>query len=76
MISSNLVFSQWDRIFKDPMTTAAAINRVVHHATILEMTGPSIRNEEAAQRNNDPQSPSTEKAVEPSESKSAKRKGS
>lgn len=51
MITSNLVFSQWDRIFKDPMTTAAAIDRVVHHSIILELTGPSIRNEEAAQRN-------------------------
>ena len=51
MITSNLVFSQWDRIFKDPMTTAAAIDRVVHHSIILEMTGPSIRNEEAAERN-------------------------
>lgn len=50
MISSNLVFSQWDRIFKDPMTTAAAIDRIVHHAIILEMTGPSIRSEEAAGR--------------------------
>ena len=36
MISSNLVFSQWDQIFKDPMTTMAAIDRVVHHAIILE----------------------------------------
>lgn len=51
MITSNLVFSQWDRIFKDPMTTAAAIDRVVHHAIILELTGPSIRNEEAIHRN-------------------------
>jgi len=51
MITSNLVFSQWDRIFKDPMTTAAAIDRVVHHAIILDMTGPSIRNEEAIKRN-------------------------
>jgi len=51
MISSNLVFSQWDRIFKDPMTTAAAIDRVVHHAIILELTGPSIRGEEAGERN-------------------------
>lgn len=48
MISSNLVFSQWDRIFKDPMTTAAAIDRLVHHATIIEMTGKSIRAEDAA----------------------------
>jgi DNA replication protein DnaC len=53
MITSNLVFSQWDRIFKDPMTTAAAIDRVVHHAIILDMTGPSIRNEVAVKRNKD-----------------------
>jgi len=51
MITSNLVFSQWDRIFKDPMTTAAAIDRVIHHAIILELTGKSIRNEEAQKRN-------------------------
>ena len=50
LITSNLVFSQWDRIFKDPMTTAAAIDRVVHHAQILEMTGGSIRDEEAKSR--------------------------
>lgn len=37
MITSNLVFSQWDQIFKDPMTTAAAIDRVVHHSVILEI---------------------------------------
>jgi DNA replication protein DnaC len=36
MITSNLVFSQWDQIFKDPMTTAAAIDRVVHHSIIVE----------------------------------------
>lgn len=47
MLTSNLVFSQWDRIFKDPMTTAAAIDRVVHHAIILELTGPSYRAEAA-----------------------------
>ncbi len=50
IITSNLMFSEWDRIFKDPMTTAAAIDRLVHHAVILEMTGPSIRNEEAKKR--------------------------
>jgi len=47
ILTSNLVFSEWDRIFKDPMTTAAAIDRLVHHATILEMTGKSLRAEEA-----------------------------
>ncbi len=48
MITSNLVFSQWDKIFKDPMTTAAAIDRVVHHATILEINGSSYRNDVAS----------------------------
>jgi len=43
IITSNLVFSQWDQIFKDPMTTMAAIDRLVHHATILEFTGDSHR---------------------------------
>ena len=41
LISSNLVFSQWDKIFKDSMTTAAAIDRMVHHCVILELTGQS-----------------------------------
>jgi DNA replication protein DnaC len=52
MITSNLVFSQWDKIFKDTMTTAAAIDRVVHHSTILELTSKkSYRGEEAEKRN-------------------------
>jgi IstB-like ATP binding protein len=38
---TNLVFSKWDQIFKDPMTTAAAIDRVVHHAVVLEFLGRS-----------------------------------
>lgn len=43
VITSNLVFSEWDRIFKNPMTTAAAIDRLVHHAVILEFDVPSYR---------------------------------
>jgi DNA replication protein DnaC len=50
LITSNLVFSEWDRIFKDPMTTACAIDRLVHHATILELTGTSYREEAAKLR--------------------------
>jgi len=50
MITSNLVFSEWDKIFKNPMTTACAIDRIVHHSIILELVGPSIRNEEALAR--------------------------
>ncbi len=43
LLTSNLVFSQWESIFKDPMTTAAAIDRVVHHSVILELNMPSYR---------------------------------
>jgi DNA replication protein DnaC len=50
IITSNLVFSQWERIFKDPMTTAAAIDRIIHHCIILELNGPSFRAEAAKAR--------------------------
>ena len=55
MITSNLVFSKWDQIFKDPLTTAAAIDRVVHHSIIIEFGKEvsSLRAEEAARRNRD-----------------------
>jgi DNA replication protein DnaC len=43
LISSNLIFSKWDQIFKDPMTTMAAVDRLVHHAIILEFNGESMR---------------------------------
>lgn len=50
IITSNLVFSQWDQIFKDPMTTAAAIDRVVHHSVIVEFGKevPSHRAQQAS----------------------------
>ena len=53
VITSNLVFSKWDQIFKDPLTTAAAIDRVVHHSLIIEFGREmkSVRAEEAARRN-------------------------
>lgn len=47
MITSNLPFSKWEAIFKDPMTTAAAIDRLVHHSVILELNVPSYRVEQA-----------------------------
>ena len=52
MIASNLPFSKWEVIFKDPMTTAAAIDRLVHHSVILEMNIPSYRMEEAKKGEN------------------------
>ncbi len=50
MITSNLAFSQWDKIFKDPMTTVAAIDRAVHHSVILELNISSYRMEQAQKR--------------------------
>ena len=49
-ITSNLVFSEWERIFANPMATAAAIDRVVHHSVILEFDVPSYRTNAAQQR--------------------------
>ncbi len=49
LLTSNLPFSQWEAIFKDPMTTAAAIDRLVHHSVILELNLPSYRMEAAKQ---------------------------
>lgn len=43
MITSNLPFSRWEAIFKDPMTTAAAIDRLVHHSVIVELNITSYR---------------------------------
>ena len=47
LLTSNLPFSKWEGIFKDPMTTAAAIDRLVHHSIILELNIPSYRVEQA-----------------------------
>jgi DNA replication protein DnaC len=47
LLTSNLPFSKWEQIFKDPMTTAAAIDRLVHHSVIVELNIPSYRLEEA-----------------------------
>lgn len=53
LITSNLPFSKWDIIFKDPMTTAAAIDRLVHHSVVLELNVPSYRAEQAKKRKRD-----------------------
>lgn len=50
LITSNLVFSEWSKIFKDPMTTAAAIDRVVHHSVILEFADVTTFRGDAARR--------------------------
>jgi DNA replication protein DnaC len=47
LLTSNLAFSKWEQIFKDPMTTAAAVDRLVHHSVIVELNIPSYRAESA-----------------------------
>ena len=49
-ITSNLIFSQWEKVFANPMATAAAIDRIVHHSAILEFDVPSYRTWAAQQR--------------------------
>jgi DNA replication protein DnaC len=49
-ITSNLIFAQWDRIFRDQMATAAAIDRLVHHSVLLEFDVPCFRTEQAKRR--------------------------
>ena len=69
-LSTNLVFSEWERIFKDPMTTLAAIDRVVHHSVILDLMGmESYRAQEAngQQPRASPPAPLTRKEEHPGE---------
>jgi DNA replication protein DnaC len=56
VLTSNLPFSGWESIFKDPMTTAAAIDRLVHHSVIIELNVPSYRVEQAKKRQSNHQS--------------------
>ena len=53
VIIINLVFSQWVQIFEDPLTTIAAVDRLVDHTRILEIDNPSIRASEARKRSAD-----------------------
>jgi DNA replication protein DnaC len=47
LLTSNLPFAQWEQIFKDPMTTAAAVDRLVHHSVLVELNIASYRAEAA-----------------------------
>ncbi len=50
IVTSNLVFSQWEKIFQSPMATAAAIDRIVHHSVIAEFDVTSYRTAQAQHR--------------------------
>ena len=49
-ITSNLVFSEWEKVFSNRMATSAAIDRIVHHSVILEFDVPSYRTNTAQGR--------------------------
>jgi len=63
LLTSNLPFSKWEAIFKDPMTTAAAIDRLVHHSVILELNIPSYRLEQAKKAQDRPAEPNPTEAA-------------
>lgn len=63
ILTSNLIFGEWNRIFRDQMATAAAIDRLVHYSAILEFDVPSYRAEEAEARRKKKTSKSTEVTV-------------
>jgi DNA replication protein DnaC len=63
IITTNLVFSEWNSIFKNPMTTMAAIDRVIHHSVILDMMAiESYRALEATHRKPQPQPEASQKS--------------
>lgn len=65
LLTSNLPFSKWEQIFKDPMTTAAAIDRLVHHSVIVELNVPSYRAEAARKGKPEAAAEASRKKAEP-----------
>jgi len=50
IITSNQPFAEWDRIFPDQMMTVAAVDRLIHHATLIEVSSDSYRRKQALQQ--------------------------
>lgn len=50
IITANQPFSMWDHIFPDTMMTVAAIDRIIHHATIIEIAGESYRKKQSLKK--------------------------
>lgn len=57
LITANQPFGDWDKVFPDPAMTLAAVDRLVHHATILEMNVESYRRRAALERKRGPGRP-------------------
>jgi DNA replication protein DnaC len=50
LITANQPFGEWNRVFPDPAMTLAAVDRLIHHATIFEMNVESYRRRTALER--------------------------
>jgi DNA replication protein DnaC len=59
LITANQPFGEWNRIFPDPAMTLAAVDRLVHHATIFELNVESYRRRAALERRKGPGRPPT-----------------
>jgi DNA replication protein DnaC len=59
LITANQPFGEWGKVFPDPAMTLAAVDRLVHHATIFEMNVDSYRRREAIERKRGPGRPAS-----------------
>lgn len=59
LITANQPFGEWGKVFPDPAMTLAAVDRLVHHATIFEMNVESYRRREAIDRKRGPGRPAS-----------------
>jgi len=57
LITANLPFEEWDKVFPDRVMTIAGVDRLVHHATIFEMNVGSYRQKIAIERSRNPTAP-------------------
>jgi DNA replication protein DnaC len=50
LFTTNLTYSEWDKVFINPLTTAAAVDRIIHNCETFNIAGPSWRTEEAKKK--------------------------
>jgi len=66
LVTANQPFGEWNKVFPDQAMTLAAVDRLVHHATILEMNVESYRRREALERKRAPGRPASRATIKSS----------
>jgi len=66
LVTANQPFGEWNKVFPDQAMTLAAVDRLVHHATILEMNVESYRRREALERKRGPGRPASRATIKSS----------